>query len=185
MNILELILIAIAVSMDAFAISIAKGLCNKKSNYKLALTLALFFGIFQALMPLIGFYLTNNFSEYIQSYNYLISFIILSFIGIKMIMDSFHIDNTCDTDNRIKYNEIIILSIATSIDALAVGITFSLLDNFNILFSVFLIGITTFIFSFIGVILGCKLGSKFENIAEIFGGSVLIILALRILTQHF
>lgn len=185
MNILELTLIAIAVSMDAFAISIAKGLCNKKSNYKLAITLGLFFGFFQALMPLAGYYLTNSFSTYIQSYNFIISFILLTFIGIKMIRDSSNIDNNCDVDNRIKYKELIILAIATSIDAFAVGITFSLLDNINIIFSVTLIGITTFIFSFFGVILGCKMGTKFENVAEIFGGSVLIGMALKILIQHF
>ena len=184
MSVFELILIAIAVSMDAFAISIAKGLCQRKTNHKLALVLALSFGLFQAIMPVIGYFITNSFSGYIQAYNHWISFIILMIIAIKMIKDSFKKDGICPIDDKIIYSEIIILSIATSIDALAVGVTFSLLESINILFAISLIGITTFFFSYLGVIAGCKLGSKFERIADVFGGSVLILIAFRILIQH-
>ena len=182
MNIYELILIAIAVSMDAFAVSIAKGLCNRKTNYRLAVTLATAFGLFQALMPLLGYYLTNNFSDLFQSFDHWISAALLTFIGVRMIREAFEgIEN--DKRNNLLISEILLLAIATSIDALAVGVAFSLMDNINIIFSVTLIGITTFIFSFTGVVAGCRLGARFEKAAGILGGSLLIFIAVRILVE--
>lgn len=190
----ELFLIAIGLSMDAFAVSLCKGLQMKTFNIKQTFVIALFFGGFQALMPFLGWLLGFQFKEYITNFDHWIAFVLLVFIGGKMLYDCFSKsddkDENCDCANQNKeqtksfsISELFILAIATSIDALAVGITFAFL-KVNILTSCVTIGITTFVFSIFGVFLGHKVGNKFQKIAEICGGIILIAIGTKILIEH-
>jgi len=178
MNIFEIIIIAISLSMDAFAVSICKGLSIKKS-YKNSLIISLYFGFFQALMPLMG-YEFGIFLYGIDKIDHYIALILLSIIGISMIIES---KNNDDLDDKIDFKTMLILSIATSIDALAVGITFAFLEV-NILLSIFSIGIITFIISFVGVLIGNKFGNKHKNKAKLIGGIILIIMGIHIFLEH-
>lgn len=185
MKLIEIILIAISLSMDAFAVSMCKGLEMKKINHKHALIIALFFGLFQALMPLIGYFLGTSFEKYITSFDHWIAFALLSIIGGKMIFDSFHKEEIKDGFiEKLNIKELFVLAIATSIDALAVGITFAFLKDTNITLAVSLIGVITFALSYIGVILGNKIGIKFKSKAELLGGIVLILIGIKILLEH-
>ena len=179
MSIGEIILISIGLAMDAFAVSISKGLVMKK-NYKYALIIGLYFGIFQALMPLLGYLLGFSFSEVVTKINHYIAFVLLTIIGTSMILEK-----TSDiyADDKINFGTMILLSIATSIDALAIGVTFAFL-NVNIIISVLIIGIITFIISTIGVLLGNKIGIKFKSKAQLVGGIVLILTGIKILLEH-
>lgn len=181
---LDLFMIAIGLSMDAFAVSLSKGLGMRKLNYQHAFIIAAFFGGFQALMPLLGWLLGKQFAEYIQSYDHWVAFILLSFIGGKMLFEAFKKEegDFFKVYNILKIKEVFFLAVATSIDALAVGITFAFLQV-SILPSIALIGITTFCLAFIGVIIGNQFAAKFENKAEIAGGLVLILIGLKILLQ--
>ena len=184
MGFFSVILTGFALSMDAFAVSITKGITLKKVNLSIAIKIAFFFGLFQAVMPLIGWLFGMNFELYIRSIDHWIAVILLSFLGIKMIIETINSDddneaNSIYLDNK----ELIILSIATSIDALAVGVTFAFL-NVNIISSISIIGIITFIISFLGVLIGNKFGYFFKNKAQIFGGFILIITGLKILLEH-
>lgn len=185
MTIVELILIALGLSMDAFAVSVCKGLSMKKINYHHATVIAIFFGSFQALMPLIGWLIGSRFAQYISDYDHWVAFLLLAFIGGKMIVGSFkkeeeNIKKSCTLDLK----ELFILAVATSIDALAIGITFALLPDINIGFSIGLIGVITLLISFAGVCLGNRFGSKYKNKAELAGGIILVILGLKILIEH-
>lgn len=184
MGFLELFLIAIGLSMDAFAVAVCKGLKMPHLRVGQMGIIALFFGAFQAIMPAIGWLLGKQFETYITSIDHWIAFVLLAFIGGKMLKESFEKDNCSDCE---KYNfnlkELFILAIATSIDALAVGITFAFL-NVNLLGSVSLIGITTFILSAVGVLIGHKFGAKYKNKAEAVGGIILILIGLKILLEH-
>ncbi|SHK24808.1 Putative Mn2+ efflux pump MntP [Hathewaya proteolytica DSM 3090] len=188
MGIIALILLAIGLSMDAFAVSICKGLNMTKINFKHCTIVGLFFGGFQALMPLIGWFLGSQFQSYITSFDHWVAFALLAFIGGKMIYDSIKVDEDEDKDSDIcailNIKDLFILSIATSIDALAVGITFALLPNVNIWLSIATIGIITFALSFVGVIIGSKFGKKYEKRAEFLGGAILITLGIKILVEH-
>lgn len=182
MDLISIVLIAIGVSMDAFAVAIGKGLNMKKIDYKWSLTIALFFGVFQALMPLIGWFLGGQFSNYINGYDHWITLILLAIIGGKMIYESR--DNDCEMkSNKNSIKELIVLSIATSIDALAVGLAFAIMD-IDIYLSSLVIGIITFSLSFIGVIIGNKVGCKFKSSAEVFGGVILIFIGFKIFVEH-
>lgn len=193
MGFLELFLIAIGLSMDAFAVSLCKGLQMKTFNTKQAFIIALFFGGFQALMPSLGWLLGFQFKDYITNFDHWVAFVLLSFIGGKMLYDCFFAkeeNNTeCDCSpqsketSKFSISELFILAIATSIDALAVGITFAFLQV-NIFSSCITIGITTLIFSIIGVLIGHKFGNKFQKVSEIFGGIILIVIGLKILIEH-
>ena len=163
---IEIFLIGVGLSMDAFAVSICKGLSMKKIKKKDVFIIALFFGGFQALMPFIGWFLGKGFESYITSIDHWIAFILLGIIGGKMLIDG-----------------IMMQGIATSIDALAVGITFTFL-NYPIVECMSIIGCTTFIISFIGVYIGKIFGSKYEHKAEIAGGIILIVIGLKILLEH-
>lgn len=178
----ELILIAIGLSMDAFAVAICKGLSMQKMNYKHALITGCFFGGFQALMPLIGYLLGTQFSNYITSVDHWIAVILLSIIGINMIRESRkeHCENVGDSFNL---KNMTVLSLATSIDALAIGVTFAFLQV-NIISAISMIGITTFIFSFLGVKIGNVFGSRFKSKAEFTGGLILIAMGVKILAEH-
>lgn len=181
MSIWEVFLVAVGLSMDAFAVAVCKGLKMPKINKKQTALIALFFGGFQALMPLIGYFLGNQFEEYIVSIDHWITFVLLGIIGGKMIYESFKKDEEDEGDFSIR--ELFVLAIATSIDALAVGITFAFL-KVNIAISVSLIGITTFILSVIGVFIGHKFGEKYKSKAEFAGGLILILIGLKILLEH-
>lgn len=182
MGIFELILISIALAMDAFAVSVCKGLAMQKMNLKKASIIGIYFGAFQGIMPLLGYIMGYKFQESITNIDHWIAFILLCTIGIKMIIESKEDDNSDANDNT-SFKEMVILSIATSIDALAVGITFAFLDV-NILVSVILIGVITYILSVIGVKVGNVFGCKYKDKAEIAGGIVLIIIGVKILMEH-
>lgn len=182
MKVFELILLSVGLAMDAFAVSMCKGLSMKKLNTKKAIIIASYFGFFQAVMPLIGYGLGISFQEKIMNIDHWIAFILLSAIGINMIKETFKNENDECNDN-VNFKTMIVLAIATSIDALAVGITFAFLKC-NILTSILFIGIITFLISLIGVKLGNIFGSKYEKKSQIFGGVILILLGLKILLEH-
>lgn len=182
---IEIFLIGVGLSMDAFAVSICKGLTMKKVKKKDVFVIALFFGGFQALMPFIGWVLGRGFESYITSIDHWIAFILLGIIGGKMLLDGIKGDDEEEGNAEFKLNvkELFMLAIATSIDALAVGITFAFL-NYPIVECISLIGCTTFVISFIGIYIGHVFGSKYEHKAEIAGGIILIIIGLKILLEH-
>lgn len=177
MTIIEIILIAFALSFDAFVVSICKGLSIKKVCIKHMIIVGLYFGIFQAIMPLIGYFIGNSFTYFVK-YDYIISFLILSIIGISMFFGDDKV-----TDDRLDIKQMLILSIATSIDALSIGITFSLF-KVNIIKSIIIIGIITFILSAIGVKVGNKFGSRYEKLSSYLGGTILILIGLKMLIFH-
>ena len=182
MGILEILLISFGLAMDAFAVSICKGLSMNKINTKKTVLIGAYFGFFQALMPSIGYLLGRGFENFVTQIDHWIAFILLLFIGTNMIREAFSQDKDENNDDT-SLKTMLILSIATSIDALAVGITFAFL-GVNILTSILTIGIITFITSCIGVIIGNKFGNKYERKAEIFGGVILIIIGIKILIEH-
>ena len=179
---IEVLLLAFALSMDAFAVSIGLGVKSVKFNKSLALKAALFFGIFQALMPLIGYLASIGLGDFILAFDHWIAFILLSLIGGKMLYESFQ-ENTEDEINIVTNKVLMILAIATSIDAMAAGFTLGLLE-LSPYISMVLIGVITFIFSYIGVFIGTKGGSFLEDKAEKLGGIILILIGLKILLEH-
>lgn len=186
MTFFEIFLIGIALSMDAFAVAVCKGLAMTKINYKHTVWIALYFGVFQALMPLIGWFLGSQFAQYITKFTPWIAFLLLVYIGGNMIRESFSKDEDEEEKTGISHKELLILAIATSIDALAVGVTFSFVDlALPIGFAVLLIGCTTFALSFGGVFIGNIFGAKYKNRAEFVGGAILILIGVKILLEHF
>lgn len=182
---IELLLIAVGLSMDAFAVSVSKGLCMDKINYSQGLKISTSFGLFQAIMPLIGWFLGLSFYNVIHSFDYLIGFALLNFIGIKMILEAKKTDDNNEGCKLLTIKELFILGFATSIDALAVGITFSFIPDTNILFSCLIIGITTFILSFLGMIIGQKYGNILGKKAHVLGGIILMLIGLKMLFEHY
>lgn len=182
MSILELIIIAIGLSMDAFAVSICKGLSVKKVGLGHVANAALWFGGFQALMPLVGFYLGSTFAGYITEVDHWVAFVLLGLIGGNMIRESLSNDG-CSHDTDFSCRKMFGLAIATSIDALAIGVSFSFLQ-INIWTAILIIGVVTALFSGMGVVLGKYLGCKFKTRAELVGGLILIALGLKILLEH-
>lgn len=183
---IELFLMGIGLAMDAFAVSICKGLAMRKVNRKQAFVIALFFGGFQALMPFIGWVLGIQFEQYITSIDHWIAFILLGYIGGKMIVESVkpeEDEEIAQMDPPLDIKEMFILAIATSIDALAVGITFAFLD-YPIVEAISVIGITTFFVCIGGVYVGNFFGNKYKNKAEFVGGLILVLLGVRILLSH-
>ncbi|MBP3708201.1 MAG: manganese efflux pump [Clostridia bacterium] len=182
MSLIEIIVLSIGLAMDAFAVSICKGLSMKKMNWKNAIIIALYFGLFQALMPVLGYFLGTTFEHIVTNIDHWIAFILLGSIGGNMIKESFDGEDDKKNDS-VDFKTMVVLAIATSIDALAVGITFAFLQV-NILVAVALIGIITFSISLLGVKVGNRFGDKFQNKAELAGGVILIILGLKILLEH-
>lgn len=182
MKAIEIVLIAIALGMDAFAVSICKGLAMKKMNIKKTIIIGMYFGIFQAIMPIIGYFFGIKFQNVIVSIDHWIAFILLCAIGLNMIKEAFSNEDE-NINDLVDFKTMSILAIATSIDALAVGITFAFLQV-NIASAVSIIGIITFVISIIGVKLGNVFGTKYEKNAEIIGGSILILMGLKILIEH-
>ena len=182
MDFFEIMLIGIGLAMDAFAVSICKGLAIKNISRKKIIKIALYFGTFQTLMPLIGYFLGNSFQHIIYKIDHWIAFALLLGIGLNMIKESFSKDLE-DRNDCLDVKTMMVLAIATSIDALAVGITFGFL-KVNILTSVMVIGVITFSICLLGVKIGNKFGDKFQNKAEILGGIILILMGIRILIEH-
>ena len=184
MTFLELLLIAIGLSMDAFSVSICKGLTTKRFSWRMALICGLWFGLFQALMPIIGYFLGSQFARFIESVDHWIAFGLLALIGANMIREAVSDEKEDDKDNgALDFKTMLFLAIATSIDALAVGVSFACIQV-KLWSSVLIIGITTFLFSVVGVKIGNVFGSKFEKSAEIVGGIILILIGLKILLEH-
>ncbi len=182
MTILEILLIAIGLAMDAFAVSICKGLSMKKMNWKKALIVGAYFGIFQALMPIIGYFLGSTFEDLVTHIDHWIAFVLLVAIGGNMLKEAFA-NNSENCNDNVDFKTMSILAIATSIDALAIGITFAFLQA-NIWISAIIIGIVTFAISIIGVKIGNKFGDRYERRAEIVGGFILIFMGIKILLEH-
>ena len=200
MSLFELFLIAVGLSMDAFAVAICEGLGMKKLDMHQALVIGLFFGGFQALMPVIGWFLGAQFASLVTPIDHWIAFILLAFIGGKMLFDAIKGDDESETAKdgegapkdgegakgsapRLDLRELTMLAIATSIDALAVGITFAFLDV-DIVLAASFIGVVTFVLSVIGVAVGNQFGSRWEKPSAIVGGVVLILIGVRILLEH-
>ena len=180
MKIIEIILISLSLATDAFAVSICKGIVIKKNKLKKSIIISSYFGIFQLLMTLIGYLFGSLFSSYIINMSYIVSFILLLIIGIDMIVESL---NNKEYKDEIRFSEMFFLSLATSIDALVIGLTFSLFDT-NIILNIILIGIITFILSFIGVMFGIKIKKIVKFNSSLLGGIVLIIIGIKILLKH-
>ena len=182
MSLLELFILAVGLSMDAFAVSICKGLAMKQIKFKHMLIVGLWFGGFQALMPLIGYFLGIQFETYITAYDHWIAFILLAFIGGNMIKEALsNEEETADASLAVKI--MLVLAIATSIDALALGVTFAFLQV-NIWEAVSFIGVVTFLFSVAGLKIGNVFGTKYKSKAEFVGGVILILLGIKILLEH-
>ncbi len=182
MTLLELFLIAIGLSMDAFAVAVCKGLSMKTINKKYMFLIALFFGGFQALMPLLGYFLGSQFSAYIERFDHWVAFLLLAVIGGNMIRESRE-EAEEESYQGINYKELLLLAVATSIDALAVGITFAFLQV-EIVPAVALIGCTTFVLSLIGVVVGNLFGARYKSRAEFTGGVILLLIGVKILLEH-
>ena len=182
MEFLDLLLISLGVAMDAFAVAVGKGLSMKKIKYKNVIIVGMYFGIFQALMPAIGYFLGKNFENLITSIDHWIAFILLVLIGMSMLKEAFS-KNPEEHNDSIDFKTMVILAIATSIDALAVGITFAFLQV-NMLLATIMIGIVTFAICVIVVKIGNKFGNKYERKAETVGGLILIFMGIKILLEH-
>lgn len=187
MGIAELLLLAVGVSMDAFAVSICKGLAMKKATVKGCMTCGLWFGGFQALMPTIGFFLGTLFAEAIEAVDHWVAFILLAIIGINMLKEAFEKEDCgcCEEHNAdLSPRTMFVMAVATSIDALAVGISLAMAGKVNIWLAAIFIGICTCGFSAVGVKIGNVFGSRFEKKAQMAGGLILILLGLNILLEH-
>ena len=183
MDILELLLIAVGLSMDAFAVSICKGLSVQRLKPRHYLLTGAWFGGFQALMPSIGFLLGSAFDHYINAFDHWIAFVLLAFIGGNMVKESLSGDEECH-DDSFSLRTMFLLAVATSIDALAVGVTFALLPDVHIFSAVSLIGAATFLLSALGLKAGNVFGLRYKARAELAGGVILILMGLKILLEH-
>ena len=184
----ELLLLGVGLSMDAFAVSVCKGLAMKRSSVKAGLTCGIWFGGFQALMPLIGFFLGSMFAEAIQSVDHWVAFGLLVLIGVNMLREAFspEEDGGCSecADADLSVKSMLVMAVATSIDALAVGISLAMAGDVAIFAAVGIIGVCTFTLSAVGVGVGSVFGSRFEQKAQIAGGVILVILGVKILLEH-
>ena len=183
MSILEILLLGIGLSMDAFAVSICKGLSTKKLQIKHYLIIGAWFGGFQALMPTIGYFLGSTFEQYITAFDHWVAFVLLTAIGANMIKESFSKEES-ETNSSFSFKTMLLMALATSIDALAVGITFALLPDVNVPLAVCLIGVTTFVCSAAGLKVGNLFGLRYKAKAELAGGIILILIGLKILLEH-
>lgn len=183
MGLLELFILAVGLSMDAFAVSVCKGLSTQKLKAKHYLIIGAWFGGFQALMPTIGYFLGSTFEKYITSVDHWVAFVLLLLIGGNMIREGCSKEDGKANDS-FSFKTMIVLAVATSIDALAVGITFALLPDVNIVAAVSFIGVTTFVISAIGLKVGNIFGLKYKSKAEIVGGVILILIGTKILLEH-
>ncbi|MBQ4068680.1 MAG: manganese efflux pump [Lachnospiraceae bacterium] len=181
MSLIELFVIAVGLSMDACAVSICKGLSMKKMSWKNAIIAGIYFGGFQGLMPAIGYLLGVNFADIIERFDHWVAFILLAIIGVNMIKEAFGEEE--ELDSKFDAKTMIPLAIATSIDALAVGVSFAFL-KVSIIYSVIFIAITTFVISFLGIRIGNIFGTRYKSKAEIAGGIILVFMGCKILVEH-
>lgn len=185
MGVGELLLLALGLSMDAFAVSVCKGLGMQRATVKAELTCGLWFGSFQALMPVIGFFLGTMFAEAIQSVDHWVAFALLALIGANMLKEAFSKEpDSCQDCGDMSVKTMFVMAVATSIDALAVGISLAMAGDVNILMAAVLIGVCTCVLSAVGVKIGNVFGSRYETGAQIAGGVILILLGLKILAEH-
>jgi putative Mn2+ efflux pump MntP len=196
MGLAELLLIAVGLSMDAFAISVCVGLSAAKRDIRKMLTVGLYFGVFQAAMPLAGYLAAFMFADYVSAYAHWVAFVLLGFLGIKMVRDSYKKDGCTDADDSgceeaaeskwsAKPSHMLPLAVATSIDALAIGVFFAVSQINNIVTAVSVIGITTFVISVAGVQIGNLFGAKFRSKAQLAGGVIMILIGVKILIEHY
>ena len=184
LNLADVLLLSLGLAMDAFAVSICKGLATQKLNFKYALTVGLYFGVFQGIMPLIGYLLANSFIRYIERFDHWIAFILLAAIGISMIVEAIKGDED-KADDSLKVSTMLVLAVATSIDALAVGISMACAKmEIHILAAVAIIGVVTLVLCMAGVKIGNVFGAKFKRKSEIAGGVILILIGAKILLEH-
>lgn len=183
MGIIELFLLAVGLSMDAFAVSVCKGLAMEKCSFKNAAVCGVWFGGFQALMPTLGYLLGYQFRGYITAIDHWIAFLLLGIIGFNMIHESFSKEEHAE-NSSLDIKTMLVLAIATSIDALAVGITFAFLPDTNIVAAVLFIGMVTFVLSSIGAKVGNVFGARYKSKAEFAGGLILVLLGIKILLEH-
>ena len=183
LGLIELVILSIGLAMDAFAVSVCKGLAMKRCSFQKAAVCGIWFGGFQALMPLIGYILGYQFKNYITSVDHWIAFILLAIIGGNMMKESFSKEEDENSDS-LDVKTMFLLAVATSIDALAVGITFAFLPDTNVTAAVLFIGIVTFVLSAAGVKIGNLFGTKYKAKAEFAGGLILVLLGLKILLEH-
>ena len=185
MGFLELVLLAVGLSMDAFAVSVCKGLCMRKADLRAQAICGAWFGGFQALMPLIGFFLGTLFADAIEAVDHWVAFMLLALIGANMLKEAFTKECDCCDANEadLSAKNMFVMAVATSIDALAVGISLAVAGDVNILVAVALIGVITFILSAAGVKVGNVFGSRYEKKAQFAGGAILILLGLKILLE--
>lgn len=183
MHFTEILILAVGVSMDAFAVSICKGLSVCKVHPRHAASTALWFGGFQALMPLVGYFAGVSFAGFVTSVDHWIAFVLLGIIGAKMVKESFEKTEVCCTDSDFSFRTMLTMAVATSIDALAVGVSLAFL-NVNIWTAVIMIGLTTGAFSAAGIYIGNIFGSRFKSKAEFAGGLILIAIGTKILLDH-
>lgn len=190
MSLAELFLIGVGLSMDAFAVAVCRGLVMRKIRWGQALAVGLYFGGFQALMPLLGWLLGSAFAGYIQNVDHWVAFVLLAFIGGNMVREALGGDEDepcgpagCPVDAPLDHRELLLMAVATSIDALAVGVTFAFLEV-SIVPAVSIIGVTTFCLSVIGVAVGNFFGARYKKRAELTGGIILILLGVKILLEH-
>lgn len=185
MGFAELMLLAVGLSMDAFAVSICKGLSMKKAGLRAQVICGGWFGGFQGLMPLIGFFLGTLFAGAIEAVDHWVAFVLLGLIGFNMLKEACSRCEECENhDADLSVKTMLVMAIATSIDALAVGISLAMAGDVNIYAAVLLIGITTFLLSAVGVKVGNVFGSRFEKKAQLLGGVILILLGVKILLEH-
>lgn len=184
MDLIELLIIAVGVSMDAFAVSICKGLSVCRLRPSHVLSTGLWFGGFQALMPLVGYYLGYSFADFVTIVDHWIAFLLLGIIGGNMLKESFHKDDChCDLEPDFSFRTMLGLAVATSIDALAIGVSLAFL-KVNIWEAVALIGVMTFCFSAVGVVIGKQFGARYKSKAEFVGGFILVAMGVKILLEH-
>lgn len=188
MGIVDMLLLGLGLAADAFAVSVCKGLSSKESSIKTGLVCGLWFGFFQALMPLLGWLLGTTVAEYISAYAPYVAFILLAYLGIKMLVDVIKERKEdgcrdCEKDASLKVGVMLTFAIATSIDALAAGLTIAAVDA-NVWIAILIIGVITLIASFIGAVLGRKIGGKGRTGAQIAGGVILILIGLKIVIEH-
>lgn len=183
MSVIELSILAVGLSMDAFAVSVCKGLSVEKVKVKHYFIVGSWFGGFQALMPAIGYLIGSAFERYITAVDHWIAFGLLVFLGVKMIIEAFEKGEE-EANASFGFKAMLVLALATSIDALAVGVTFALLPNVNIVFAVLFIGVITFVLSAAGLKIGNVFGVRFKNKAEIVGGVILVLMGVKILLSH-
>ena len=184
MSIAELFIIAVGLSMDAFAVAVCKGLSVVKLEKKHMLITGLWFGGFQGLMPLLGYLLGSAFEKYITPIDHWVAFVLLGIIGVNMIKEGLSKEEESGEDASFSVKTMFVMAVATSIDALAVGITFALLPDVNITAAVLFIGVITFTLSCVGIKIGNVFGAKFKSKAEIAGGAILVLMGLKILLEH-